>query len=339
MGSSRNRTSRALLVVLAGVVVLGAIAYAYNWNKTRSASASNAMRSPPFTTVAASSSAPAVASGQAPVVPASAPVVRPPAIVSAAFAQVLSDAQAKAAAGKLADARDALNGPLVNGQLTPDDAGAARAELSKINQRLVFSTDRFAADPLQSTYVVQSGDQLTRIALRNSVPWEFVARINGLADPRRLRMGQTVKLVKGPFHAVVSKSAFRLDVYLGSPGEAGATYIMSLPVGLGKDDSTPTGKWLIEPGKKLKNPAYFSPRGEGVYSADDPKNPLGEYWLALQGMEGQAMGKMSYGIHGTIDPDSIGKQASMGCIRLRNEDVALLYEMLADGKSTVVVKE
>jgi lipoprotein-anchoring transpeptidase ErfK/SrfK len=138
---------------------------------------------------------------------------------------------------------------------------------------------------------------------------------------------------------VVSKSQFRMDLYLGSPGEAGATYVTSFRVGLGKDSSTPTGKWNVKPGGKVKNPVYYSPRGEGVIGADDPKNPLGDYWLALEGAAGEAVGKESYGIHGTIEPDSIGKQASMGCIRMLNDDVARVYELLVDGKSTVVVTD
>jgi len=38
-----------------------------------------------------------------------------------------------------------------------------------------------------------------------------------------------------------------------------------------------------------------------------------------------------YGIHGTNDPSSIGHAASHGCVRLRNEDVEKLYDMVAVG--------
>jgi lipoprotein-anchoring transpeptidase ErfK/SrfK len=72
---------------------------------------------------------------------------------------------------------------------------------------------------------------------------------------------------------------------------------------------------------------------------DDPKNPLGPYWLGLEGTDGLAVGQRSYGIHGTIDPDSIGKMSSMGCIRLHNQDVEVVYKLLIPGKSTVVVKD
>ena len=187
---------------------------------------------------------------------------------------------------------------------------------------------------------VQSGDLLKSIAEKHEITWELLCRLNNLSDPRKLRAGQTIKVVKGPFYAVVSKHDFTMDLYLGgSAGEKGSMYVMTFGVGLGRDDSTPTGIWMVEPHKKIKNPTYFSPRGEGVIDADDPKNPLGERWIGLTGIDGHAVGKASYGIHGTIEPDSIGKMASMGCIRLRNEDVERVFELLVEGKSTVMVKD
>ncbi|HZK77336.1 MAG TPA: L,D-transpeptidase, partial [Gemmatimonadaceae bacterium] len=38
-----------------------------------------------------------------------------------------------------------------------------------------------------------------------------------------------------------------------------------------------------------------------------------------------------YGIHGTNDPSSIGRAASHGCVRLRNEDIEMLYDMVSVG--------
>ena len=168
---------------------------------------------------------------------------------------------------------------------------------------------------------------------------DWIQRLNGISDPRRVQAGRTLKIVRGPFHAVVDKSEFVMEIYLGSPGEAGSLYVAGFPVGLGADDSTPTGTWSVETHKKIKNPTYFSPRGEGVIEADDPENPLGEFWIGLTGIDGQAVGKESYGIHGTIEPDSIGKQASMGCIRMAKDDIALVFELLVEGKSTVIVRD
>jgi lipoprotein-anchoring transpeptidase ErfK/SrfK len=180
---------------------------------------------------------------------------------------------------------------------------------------------------------------LKKIAEKHEVPWELLLRLNGMTDPKKLRAGQTLKVVHGPFNVVVYKTRFLLDVYLGPPAQSGSLYITSFPVGLGKDDSTPTGTWMAEAGRKIKNPTYYSPRGEGVVDADDPKNPLGERWIGLTGIDGHAIGKASYGIHGTIDESSIGKQESMGCIRMKNADVEWLFDLMVDGKSIVVVKD
>ena len=256
---------------------------------------------------------------------------------------VIGQARAKMQAGKLLEARDLVNAPLVAGRLGGADAEAARALLSEINQTVVFSTRKFPDDRFGGTYKVESGDRLDRIGARHALTADMLMRINGLSDPRRLRAGAYIKVLKGPFHAVVSKNAFRLDLYLGGlPGiNAGpdVLYITSFPVGLGKDDSTPLGKWQVEPDRKVKNPVYYSPRGEGVIEADDPKNPLGEYWIGLIGLEGDAVGQESYGIHGTIEPESIGRMESMGCIRLRNEDIAVVFAALVEGRSTVLVVE
>lgn len=278
------------------------------------------------------------------VTPATRPVevtvVRPPVVVTpppATTRPALAEAQARYDAGELVAARSLLNEALAAGRLSVADVPAARSLLQKINDQVVFSPKVFRDDPFVGTHTVRPGEHLRTIAAANGVTWELLCRINRIGDPRRMKANQSLKVVKGPFHAVVSKSRFEIDLYLGSPGQAGSVFVMSLPVGLGKDDSTPVGTWKVV--NKLKNPTYHSPRGEGIIAADDPANPLGEYWLGLQGIDAVSADKLSYGIHGTIEPDSIGKSESMGCIRLRNEDVALVYELLVEGKSVVVVKE
>lgn len=251
----------------------------------------------------------------------------------------IGDGRAKMDSGDLIGARSILAAALASNALTATDAAAAREILGQVNDQLVFARKVYKDDDRTLSIAVPPGGVLAKIAAEHSVTWELLCRINGIADPRRVKAGQTLKVVKGPFHAVVSKSRFQLDLYLGDPNEPGSMYVRSFNVGLGKDDSTPLGTWRVEPNKKIKNPTYFSPRGEGVMAADDPRNPLGEYWLGLTGIDGQAVGKMSYGIHGTIEPDTIGKMESMGCIRLVNEDVAQVFELLVEGKSLVYVRE
>jgi lipoprotein-anchoring transpeptidase ErfK/SrfK len=254
-------------------------------------------------------------------------------------AHPLTDAKTKADAGDLISARKTLNDALLAGNLSAADTASVKKQISQINQTLVFSTRRFPDDPFGGVESVKPGQRLSSIASEHDVTWQLLMRLNGLTDPRKLRSGQNIKIIKGPFHVVVTKGKFNMDVYLGSPGEAGSMYITSYGVGLGTDNSTPTGTWMVEPQHKVRHPTYYSPRGEGVIQADDPKNPLGPFWIGLAGTDGHAVGKQSYGIHGTIDPASIGTMSSMGCIRMHNEDVAIVFELLVEGKSTVIVKD
>jgi lipoprotein-anchoring transpeptidase ErfK/SrfK len=237
----------------------------------------------------------------------------------------------------LLDARTVLNEALQSGKLADADAVTVRSMLSDVNQTIVFSPKVFAADPLAGSYLVKQGDSLAKIALAHGTTWELLARINRL-DPRRLRYGTSIKVIHGPLFAAVHKKTYTMDIYLGAmPGETGSMFVMSFPVGLGKDDSTPTGLWDIAAHAKLQHPTYYPPEGGTPIEADDPANPLGGYWIGLTGVDGEAIGRTSYGIHGTIDPDSIGHQASEGCIRLRAADIALVFDLLVEGKSKVVV--
>ena len=282
-----------------------------------------------------------------PATPPAAPVVKVasasvPAPVSPApvvSSSALSEAKSKTDSGDLLAARKTLNDALSAGNLSVADTDALRKQISQINQTVIFSSKHFPDDPFGGNYTVKPGERLSTIATQHETTWEFLLRLNNMSDPRKLRAGQTLKVVKGPFHVVVNKSKFTMDVYLGSPGENGSMYITTFPVGLGRDDSTPTGTWMVEPHHKIKHPTYYSPRGEGVIAAEDPKNPLGPFWIGLTGTDGHAVGRLSYGIHGTIEPDSIGKMASLGCIRMQNSDVSIVFELLVEGKSTVIVRD
>lgn len=232
--------------------------------------------------------------------------------------------------GDLVNARTQLSQALRSG-LPEAKAAAARHTLLKLAQDMIFSSARTAGDPLVSTYIVQSGDSLTRIAKAHKIPAELIARINNIADKNKIRAGQTLKIIEGPFHAVIHKNAYSMDVYLQD-------YLVDeFPVGLGEDGSTPTGTWKIK--DRLVNPTYYPPRGGDIIYADDPANPLGERWLGLEGVSGEAHGQMRYGIHGTIEPESIGKNASLGCIRMHNDDVELLFDLLVVEHSRVTVIE
>lgn len=236
-------------------------------------------------------------------------------------------------------ARALLSRTLMNADLTDAQAQRLRDELTAINGSLVFSPVADPRDLMTEEYRVQSGDSLSRIAGRHELAthWKLIARVNGISDPSRIRLGQTIKLVRGPFHAIVDKSDHRIDIFHGSPSDpASWLYIRSFDVGLGEHDGTPVGDFVVA-ANKLENPGWVNPRDASErYDPNDPDNPIGEFWIGLEG-QGDASSYTSYGIHGTIDPDSIGGDESMGCVRLRDGDIDIVYELLAEHISRVSI--
>jgi LysM repeat protein len=235
------------------------------------------------------------------------------------------------------EARRLLSQTLASGSLGDADAELVRRKLAEVNERLVFGPEVVAGDPFALTYVVEPNDAMAKIPRKTGVhtDWRFIKRINRVADERKIRVGQRLKIVTGPFHAVISKRAYRLDLYMGDGRER--VYVCSRPVGLGEFDSTPEGRFLVRPDSKLINPEWVNPRTRQRYRPDDPANPIGEHWIGLVGAEERLEGLEGYGIHGTIEPDSIGRQASMGCVRMLPDDVAIVWEVLMEEVSTVVV--
>jgi len=233
------------------------------------------------------------------------------------------------AAGKVIEARHRLNA-MLGGKLGASEASEARTLLRRIADETIFSRRHVPNDPLTSEYVIQPGDRLIHIGKRCKVPYEVLMAINGISDAGRIRGGQRIKLLNGPFHVKIYKSKFRMDVYLGG------LYVRSYRVGLGRDEGTPLGTWKVK--ERLENPTYYPPASAGekrIVAPDDPTNPLGEHWIGLEGVSGAAVGREGYGVHGTIEPESIGQAVSLGCVRMHNEDVAQLYTLLLPGNSTV----
>ncbi len=236
--------------------------------------------------------------------------------------------------GKLVEGRAVLSAALPSAGAR--DAQAIRDTLTAVNQRLVFSKEIVPGDPTVAAHTVAEGDLLARIAPKYQITADLIEQINQV-DARRIWVGQKLKVVQGPFHAAVDKSDFRMDVFLRD-AQGQSIYVRSFPVGLGENESTPVGSFVLRKGGKLRNPAWTNPRTGEHFQADDPKNPIGEFWIALDGTTPATAELKGYGIHGTIDPQSVGNSRSMGCVRLGDDDIAAVFKLLADGSSTVVIQ-
>ena len=86
---------------------------------------------------------------------------------------------------------------------------------------------------------------------------------------------------------------------------------------------SPLGEWKVKGIARLPDFRYdlsflkTGERGDKTYLlSPGPNNPVGVIWVALN--------KPGIGLHGTSDPDAIGRSASHGCVRLANWDIARL---------------
>jgi LysM repeat protein len=287
------------------------------------------------TPVAAALAAPTERS-QNPQAPATAPASQPPKVETPPNPQVAAIIQEAAATlgsqpGQIITVRDKLNAAL-SLPMSDEQRHAIKKQMASLAEQWLFGPAVLSGDKLCGTYKVARGDILDTIGRRHKVPYEILMRINNIVRPESLAAGRTIKIINGPFHTKIYKSTFSMDLYLQD------TYVRSFNVGLGAPGSeTPTGLWRVQDGGRLIQPPWYDERSGRTYTKNDPDYPLGSRWIALDGVEGNAKGRVGFAIHGTKAPDEIGKATSQGCIRMHNGQATLVYDMLFPLYSTVEV--
>jgi L,D-transpeptidase ErfK/SrfK len=186
-------------------------------------------------------------------------------------------------------------------------------------------------------------DTLAAVAQKYGVGFREIVDANPGVDPWLPGEGTVIDLPtqyvlpSAPRDGVVINVAeYRLYFY-----PEGAERVITFPVGIGRSEfRTP----VIETRTvtSIENPSWTptaAARREHAAAGDilphvvppGPDNPLGE--LAIQLLE------PGYFIHGTNKPFGVGQQVSHGCIRLYDEHIATLVEMVPSGTPVYIVNE
>lgn len=192
-----------------------------------------------------------------------------------------------------------------------DDATDRRVgeRLNKLTAKLIF-------DPSMKVkgadfHTVKSGEYPATIAREYGIDFSSIVTLNNI-DPNRLRAGQELKIVAGKLLLVVDKKRFTADFFLDG------RFIKRYPCATGAPATeTPAGRYTIV--DLVKEPSWTAPDGR-VYKYGEPGHLIGPRWMAMRGMNTKGLG-----VHGTVDPSSMGKKISNGCVRLLNNDVIELY--------------
>ncbi len=190
----------------------------------------------------------------------------------------------------------------------------ARSELDRVNIKILFSP---LPDLDSITYEVKPGDSLSKIAKMYNTTVELLMKANNLKDGT-IKAGRKLKVCTRKFSIAVDKAQNILT--LKSDGKVLKTY----QVATGINNSSPVGTFKIV--NKVVDPVWYSQNA--VVPAGSPKNILGSRWMGIT--------QPGYGIHGSTDPSSIGKQATAGCVRMHNSDVEELYAIIPVGTEVVI---
>jgi len=188
-------------------------------------------------------------------------------------------------------------------------------QLADVNMKIIFSNTPAAESTIHE---VKSGDTLGKLAGQYGTTVELI-RISNNLQGDTIRLGQKLRIWQGHFNVFVDKSQNVL--FLKNGDEVLKIYKVST----GTNNSTPVGKFKIT--SKLVDPVWFN-KGI-VVPSDSPQNVLGSRWMGFD--------TPGYGIHGTVDPETIGQQVTAGCVRMRNADVEEIYSLLPLGTEVVIV--
>lgn len=178
--------------------------------------------------------------------------------------------------------------------------------LDPLAGKVIYSSEHLLGEP----HVVRSGETIEDIAYEYDVPAQLLYNINRskINNPRVLRPGTELKVVRGPFRAEVRLSTGKLTLFLG------ALYAGHFPITTGRDPAPQPGTYVVK--QIVQGREYVGRDGQRI-PVDSPENPYGGWWIDL-GSE--------IAIHGS---SSNGNADGRGCVSLSAVDIADLAEILS----------
>ncbi len=254
----------------------------------------------------------------------------------------------------------------VTGEL--DDATRASLILSTspLTSRVITTEDLSCLQPLSPTWLGKSEQTalayqttLELVAEQSRAHPDWIRQINPRIDWSKITPGNRVLIpdcqrVLPSFalgggsvssNAVKRAKAARVRIHLADRTlqafDVGERLIAHFPVSIARRvDKRPVGELhvaVVAPNPDYTfDPAVFPESAEArelgrkLILPPGPNNPVGQAWIGLD--------RPGYGIHGTPDPQHVGRTESHGCFRLANWDALILLELVGVGTPVDVME-
>ena len=230
---------------------------------------------------------------------------------SAAFATAWADAHEKLAAGRYAEALAALSIWYDDPSLGLEESQRLEDLLGQLAGTVIYSQH----DLLLPPHVVAAGETLPAIAASLGVSWQLLGKINGVDDPQRLMPGEHLKLIRGPFDAVVSVSRRRVSLQLTG------NYAGSFPVVVGRQFLGRVGDAI--PVVEVRRGAGRDAQAVGLAAADPAAKP------AIVLADGLV-------IEAAEDPGVASESSPATSLVVSVRDLAELIDLLGPGSKVLV---
>lgn len=216
---------------------------------------------------------------------------------------------------RIVKARD-IYGTILSKYQNVNNILEVQERLGRLNIEILFSSIVTNRDVL---YEVEPGDTLSKIAKKFGTTVDLIKVSNSLKSDT-IRAQSKLKISKTRYKILIDKSQ-NLLMLLSDDNAIVKVYRVST----GEDNSTPIGTFKII--NRIKEPVWYNQGA--IVPSESPDNILGSRWLGLS--------VSGYGIHGTIDPESVGRQSTKGCIRMLNSDVEELCTIIPVGIEVTIV--
>jgi len=183
---------------------------------------------------------------------------------------------------------------------------------------------------------------LEMVAERYRAAPSFLRRLNPDVDWNAVAAGVAIKVPAVERATITGRAAritIRLEAHELEVLDADGRVLAHFPVSIARDVAKrPVGELhvavVIPDPNYTFDPAVFPESAEGrelgrkLIIPPGPNNPVGKAWIGLD--------RPGYGIHGTPDPENVGRTESHGCFRLANWDALTLLKLATVGLPVIV---